>query len=70
MMNEARKIYWSDEIEQSKMAMVLYTIIDGKIYKESKTDGWNHSNEEAGSLYGWDIHLYQLVSDPRFPHKI
>ena len=70
MMDEARKVYWGEKIDESKVVMVLWTIIEGKIYCEVKGNGWKHSAREAGSLYDWDLHLYQAVADPRFPRKI
>ena len=69
-MEEAKGIYWGEKIDESKVAMVLWTVIDGRIYREVKKDGWKYTAEEAGSLHDWDLHLYQAVSDPRFPRRI
>ena len=37
MMEGAKKVYWGKEIDQSKVVMVLWTILDGEIYREVKT---------------------------------
>jgi len=67
MMDDAKKIYWGDKIDQSKIAMVLWTIIDGRIYREVRPSGLKNPSKEAGSLYDfkrafclyhWDLHLY------------
>ena len=70
----ARKVYFGDEIGKSDLVMVLWTIIDRKIYAEVKHDPLverKMREQTESSLRDWsNLHLEQVVSDSRFPKKI